>query len=510
MQFKKMPQGFKNSPAIFQRAMSLILKNLIGKICLVYIDDILVFGKTKEDHDLNFEIISKTLKEYNLTENKQKRIFREENVLFLGYEISYNTIKPNTSHKQGIMEYKTPKNKKELQRFLGFINYDRMFVKNMTEKIKPLYVLLEKDKKFFWGDVENETFNKIKLEWGNHLELTLPNMNDVFELEADASNVGLGAVLRQNNKPIAYISRSLSPSEKNYTITEKEVLAALWAMEKLNFYLFGKEFVLVTDHKAIEELKQKVDFGTPRITRWFERIEKYQFKIRYKKGEEILAADALSRAPPPSNMKENEKIDDIEYKILKEHENLSHRKTIKNNLKQKEIEISNKKLKAILDKCEICKRKDKIISKSCIYIKVDKPGEKIGMDIMEFDENNSVITAIDYFSRKSFAKCVNTKEARKVVKFLNEIYEQFKFEGLITDNGREFQNKMVSQWCVDKGVKQTFSVPFYHQSNGRIERLNRTIRNGLKKSRGCIKVMLQKVIKNYYKYISQGPRNEPK
>jgi hypothetical protein len=202
-------------------------------------------------------------KEYGLVENEDKRVFREEKIHFLGYEILYNLITPSTIRKQGIVDYKAPTTKKELQRFLGFINYDRIFIKNITEKIKLLYKLLEKNRKFVWGEEENKTFENIKSEWSKHLELTIPDMNENFELETDASDIGLGAVLLQKGSPVAYISRSLTPCERNYSITEKEVLASLWAMEKFNFYLYGRESVLITDHKTIEEIKRKVDFGTP-------------------------------------------------------------------------------------------------------------------------------------------------------------------------------------------------------------------------------------------------------
>jgi hypothetical protein len=292
-----MPQGFKNSPAVFQRAMNLCFNEVIGEKCLIYIDDILVFGRTVEEHDKNLLEINKIIKKYNFVENKTKRIERVEEVKFLGYNISFKKIKPNVNRAQGILNYATPKTKRGVQRFLGLINYDRMFLKYITEQTRPLYKLVEKDSKFVW-DLECESaFQKIKENWNRRLELNLPDMEKEFELETDASNIGLGAVLRQENKPVAYISRSLSKSEANYSITEKEVLAAIWAMEKLQFYLVGKEFVLITDHKAMEEMKKKLEFGSSRIYRWFNRIERFQFRIRYREGKHLIAVDALSRAP---------------------------------------------------------------------------------------------------------------------------------------------------------------------------------------------------------------------
>jgi hypothetical protein len=143
-QFKKMPQGYKNSPAIFQRAINLVLDGLIGIVCIAYIDDILIFGKTKSEHDRNFENVIERLKIYKLKINNEKTVVGVETVKFLGYEISLNKLKPTFERSQGIMNFRVPRNKKELQRFLGCINYDRMFVSNLSEKASVLYRLLQK------------------------------------------------------------------------------------------------------------------------------------------------------------------------------------------------------------------------------------------------------------------------------------------------------------------------------------------------------------------------------
>lgn len=148
MQFKRMPQGFKNSPAIFQRVMMIILEGLIENCCLCYIDDILIFGETVEQHDENLDKVLKRIAEYDLIENKAKRVERVKEITFLGYEISYNKVKPTTQRSQGIVSYVRPKNKKGLQRFLGLINYDRCFIKDLSFLAAPLYDMLNKGLKF--------------------------------------------------------------------------------------------------------------------------------------------------------------------------------------------------------------------------------------------------------------------------------------------------------------------------------------------------------------------------
>ena len=196
----------------------------------------LVFGETVEEHDRNLEKVLAVMQNYGLTENVEKRIERVERVNFLGYEISCNTIRPNVNRAQGIIDYMRPKSKRGLQRFLGLINYDRMFLKNITVETRPLYKLLEKNVGFKWDEDCEKAFQDIKKNWGKNLLLQIADFNKPFELETDASNTGIGGVLRQENGAIAYVSRSLNKTEQRYSITEKEVLAALFCMEKFRFY----------------------------------------------------------------------------------------------------------------------------------------------------------------------------------------------------------------------------------------------------------------------------------
>lgn len=210
MQFACMPQGYKNSPAIFQRAMNIIFQDLIDRICLIYIDDILIFGENKIKHDKNLETVLKRIKEYGLVENIHKRQECLEEINFLGYRISLNKIKPLVKRCQGILDYATPKTKKQLQRLLGVINYDRNFINGITELAKPFYNLLNKEQKLTRNADLEASFIKIKRQWTQELEFYIPDLAKRFQLETDASNEGIGAVLRQESRPVIYISKSLN------------------------------------------------------------------------------------------------------------------------------------------------------------------------------------------------------------------------------------------------------------------------------------------------------------
>ncbi|KAG0439175.1 Retrovirus-related Pol polyprotein from transposon 17.6 [Dictyocoela muelleri] len=155
-------RGIRNSPAIFQRVMNLVLKGLIGVYCVVYIDDILVFRCNIKEHNENLNKVIERLSEYRLKENKEKRVLRKENVKFIGYEISFNKLKPSLDRAQGIIDYAVPRTKKELQRFFGMINFDRILIKNLSTDLKNLYALTVKDVKFNWTSNETNIFNEIK------------------------------------------------------------------------------------------------------------------------------------------------------------------------------------------------------------------------------------------------------------------------------------------------------------------------------------------------------------
>lgn len=378
--------------------------------------------------------------------------------------------------------------------------------------------MLENDVKFEWGETEDEAFIKIKDEWKKELELMIPNMTGEFSLEADASNVGLGAVLRQDGKPVAYISRALTKAEQNYSITEREVLASLWAMEKLKFYLHGKEFTLISDHKPIEELRKKADFGTPRLMRWIERLERFNFKCIYREGKKMIVADALSRSVSPDkegeelvgriDVKETVSVDTIK-RVLNIHKDRNHRKNIMKLCKKHEINLSYKEIRNILKQCEICNRMDRKTGKSCIYVKTSKPGERVGIDLLEISKNDRIIVAVDYFTRKVFATVVRTKHMEKIVKFVKKVNDEFRIKTIISDNGKEFANKKFIKFCRENNIVQNFAIPYYHQSNGRVERVNRTLRDSLKRTKGLTKVVLKKIIENYNNTYHRGIKMTP-
>lgn len=338
----------------------------------------------------------------------------------------------------------------------------------------------------------------------------MPDPNKTFVLETDASDVGLGATLRQEGKPIYHISRVLKGAEKNYTVIEREFLAALWAMEKLKYFLLGKRFKLETDHKALEVMNEKKSFGNARIERWLDRISNFNFKIIYKEGSKQVSADTLSR-----NIEDHDNFE-IEEKVLQIHEQNIHRKKIKQELQNQNIYLSQNKINQILKKCETCTKKDRDYKKSAQYFETFSPGEVFAVDIMDLMKKWKAVVGIDYVSRKMFGSCFKTKETENIVRLLEKVYDEFKFETLQTDNGREFVNSSVTKFTKKNNINHNTVTPHYHAANGRIERAIRTIRDGMRRTKGPLRIALATVINKYndlvHRCIGMSPNSaiEPK
>lgn len=305
-EFLRLPFGLKNSPSIFQRAMDNILRDFIGKICHVYIDDIIVYSKTLEEHCKHLKLVINRLKESNMKISLEKSKFYSKEVEFLGYVVGHNVIKTDPNKLETINNYPLPKTLRQLRSFLGMIGYYRKFIKNYAQVAKPLskYLAGENGKvsQYMSKKIEIKldeegiiTFDRLKKLLSEQIELTQPNFNKKFILTTDASNDAVGAVLSQDGKPITFISKTLSVTEKNYATNEKELYAIVWALRNLRNYLYGSSNLEIhTDHQP---LTFAVSTRNPnaKIKRWRSFIEEFSPKIIYKPGVHNIVADALSR-----------------------------------------------------------------------------------------------------------------------------------------------------------------------------------------------------------------------
>lgn len=308
-EFTRLPFGLKNAPSIFQRALDDILREHIGKRCYVYIDDIIIFSKTEEEHFTDMETVFKTLEEANMKIQLDKSEFLKKEVEFLGFIVSQNGIKTNQKKVQAVKDFPIPKNLKELRSFLGMSGYYRRFIRDYAKIAKPLTALLRGEDGRSSKTVSKnviikldkeaiDAFNKIKKTLiSDEIILSFPNFEKDFELTTDASNFSLGAVLSQNDRPITFISRTLSKTEEHYATNEKEMLAIIWALNSLRNFLYGSKRVKIfTDHQPLTYALSTKN-NNSKMKRWKAILEEYNYELKYKPGSTNVVADALSRIP---------------------------------------------------------------------------------------------------------------------------------------------------------------------------------------------------------------------
>jgi putative transposase len=311
-EFLVMPFGFRNAPAIFQRVIYTILrKNNLDRFSHNYIDDILIYSKSLDEHLNHIQLVLNALERQKIKLKLSKCHFAKEEITYLGHSLSYNKIKPKNSNIQAITDFPIPEKVKNVEQFLGKVNYYRKFIPNITAKLSPLYELLtneQRTKKFIWNEQCHKSFIEIKTILTSHPVLAIYNPEEKCHLFTDASKIGIGAVLKQKQEdqelhPIGYFSRKLLSYQKNYSASEIELLAIKEATEYWNHYLFGSKFTCYTDHQALKYLHSMKNLSS-RIAKWAIALDMYQFDIIYKPGKDNVEADCLSRNPIESNSEE--------------------------------------------------------------------------------------------------------------------------------------------------------------------------------------------------------------
>ena len=301
-EFNVMPFGLTNAPPTFQRLMECVLAGLSGAHCLVYLDDIIVFSTTFEEHLQRLVSVFDRLRAAGLKLKPKKCHFAKQQITYLGHVISSNGVEPDGKKLAAVTTYPTPSSNHEVKRFLGLSNYYRRFIPHYAQIAEPLNRLLRKTSKSFnWTPECDTAFNTLKAKLTSPPILAYPCFADPFMVSTDASDKAIGGVLSQlrdgQDRVIAYWSRQLSKAERNYSTIEREALAAVSAIKQFYPYLYGFSFKLITDHNPLTSLKGLKDTGG-RLARWSLFLQQFNFTVEYKKGSRHSNADTLSRRPP--------------------------------------------------------------------------------------------------------------------------------------------------------------------------------------------------------------------
>ncbi|GJR02881.1 putative reverse transcriptase domain-containing protein [Tanacetum coccineum] len=293
-EFTVMPFGMTNAPAIFMDLMNRVCKPYLDKFVIVFIDDILIYSKSEEEHEVHLKTILDLLKTEMLYAKFSKCEFWLKEVQFLGHVVNRDGIHVDPSKVESVKNWKTPESPTEIRSFLGLAGYYRRFIENFSKIAKPLTLLTQKNKAYVWGDKQEEAFQILKEKLCNAPVLALPDGPDDFVVYCDASKQGFGCVLMQQGKVIAYASRQLKIHENNYTTHDLELGAVVFALKIWRHYLYGTKSVIYTDHKSLQYIFDQKELNM-RQRRWIELLSDYECEIKYHPGKANVVADALSR-----------------------------------------------------------------------------------------------------------------------------------------------------------------------------------------------------------------------
>ena len=293
-EFLVMSFGLTNAPAAFMDLMNRVFREYLDKFVIVFIDDILIYSKTQKEHEEHLEIVLQTLKDHKLYAKFSKCEFWLDRVHFLGHVVSAEGISVDPAKIEAVSNWKAPKSVTEVRSFLGLAGYYRRFVEGFARLAAPLTALTRKGKRYEWTEKCEESFKELKKRLTSAPVLTIPTPEGKFDIYSDASKMGLGAVLMQDGKVVAYGSRQLKEHEKNYPTHDLELAAVVYALKIWRHYLYGVQCQIFSDHKSLKYIFTQKELNM-RQRRWLELVKDYDCEILYHPGKANKVADALSR-----------------------------------------------------------------------------------------------------------------------------------------------------------------------------------------------------------------------
>ncbi|XP_054281390.1 uncharacterized protein K02A2.6-like [Macrosteles quadrilineatus] len=304
--FLKLPFGITSAPEVFQECVNRTLKGQMN--ALAHMDDIIVWGKTQQEHDYFLEEVLTKLECAGFTLNKDKCLFSQTSLTYLGHHLSESGIKVDETKVEAIRKMAPPTDILGVQRLLGMVNFIGKYIPNKSRLLKPITDLLSRKNEWCWGCEQQKAFDELKELLASPPQLAFYDKNKPTMISADSSTQGLGGVLLQqqsdgNWKPISYISRTLSETERNYSNIEREALSLTWSCDKFKDYIVGEHITLETDHKPLVSIltTKEINDMTPRLQRLRLRLMRYSYNVTYTPGKHLATADCLSRSPVAAN-----------------------------------------------------------------------------------------------------------------------------------------------------------------------------------------------------------------
>ncbi|GFT85674.1 retrovirus-related Pol polyprotein from transposon 297 [Trichonephila clavipes] len=499
-EFKVMPFGLCNAPATFERMMDNLLRHFKWTMCLCYLDDIIVFSETFEDHLIRLRLVLKCLQEAGLKLNSKKCLFAAQEVKILGHLVSSNGVRPDPDKIKAVRNFPTPKNIHDIRSFLGLCSYFRRFIKGFCYLAEPLQSLLKSGVEFHWGPEEVEAFNSLKKALTSDPVLGMYDERAFTEIHTDASGYGIGAVLVQiqNNveKVIAYASRTLTKAEKNYSTTERECLAIVWATNKFrltysgNTLLFGRgngnTRQIFSSHDEYEPCDGTEKGSRPCEIKTFEQLiqnEEFRFIDGILCRKNFDPDGKLWLPVIPKHLRAD---------ILRHFHDaptaghLGFAKTYDRIRKRFYWPGMYRNVVRYVMHCRECQRRKSVPQRPPGRLvpipPATAPFHRIGIDLLgRFPKsahgNKWIIVCTDYSTRYAITKALPTAEVDEIAKFLLEeiVLRHGAPRVIITDRGAVFRSRLVSSLVDLCNIDHRFTTAYHPQTNGLTERFNKTL-----------------------------------
>ncbi|CAB0008807.1 unnamed protein product [Nesidiocoris tenuis] len=531
--FERMPFGLSNAPATFQRMAASLVKSLGSRRALAFLDDLVLFHESWEQQLDELCDLLQLFRQADLKLQLQKCHFLQKQVHYLGHIVSAEGIQPDDRKLEAVRNYPVPTSVKHVRAFVGLCSYYRRFVKSFASIAHPLTHLTKKDVHFQWGSEQQLAFETLKERLTSPPILAYPDFTSSFILATDASGCGVGAVLSQlhNGKehPVAYASRALNKAEMNYSATELELLAIVYAVNYFHQYLWGSHFTIITDHAALRYLHQMKDSNS-RIMRWSLLLEEYAYTPKYKKGTINSNADGLSRAFAVvetlssdqfiaqqaqdsfcNRVKNTPKYCNTGDGVLAKHTRQGLRIVVPSSLRLKVLALNHstpqgghcghrktyqatsskyfwpgmaKDVASFVRRCPQCalvKDHGRVKPPMGKFNDPKQAFEAISIDIVgplppTPDGFKYILTVIDQFSRFVQFYALKTQTAEEIAQKLVAHFCRFgTSKRLLSDQGRNLTSELVRHLCEFFQVDKVQTTAYHPAGNGRCERVHRTM-----------------------------------
>ena len=566
-EFIHMPFGLKTAPAVFQRCMQATLSPALGRCCLVYLDDIVIFSRTAEEHKQHVQLVLTLLQDKGFTLKPSKCTFSAPEVKLLGFRVSGSGVRPDSNKISVIRDMLAPTDVNGVRRFLGMVGFHRHMIPDFAKYASVLTDLSKKYARWHWTEQHEEAFDYLRTALiSDTTMLHLPDLNRPYVLYTDVSGSAVGAVLVQrddNNvcRPVQFISKTLNDTQRRWPTLEREAYAVVYALQTLRPYLYGAEFRIFTDHKPLKAMFVG-EIKNTKVQRWSMLIAEYRAPIEYVKGIHNIKADFLSRlrtrdvpvstvaavtlSPPGSLYYEGrlraDGVDPVMFRMEQQsafpdlpddsgdfvmfegfvcttrrptgaleyprlwvppafqkqitrhyHSLLGHagtKKMLSRIVESYKWPAMWRSVQKIYDECALCRVHSERVQRpppTGMPI-AHHPGDIVALDLIgpfavSPHGNRYVITVLDHCTSWLECQPIPAKTQQHVYRFLANDY--IPRHGcprvILTDQGLEFRGWEMEDYLRGLGIEHRRSTPFHPQTNGRLERAHRTLKQILRK-----------------------------